>query len=99
MTENEPLEIAVPMDVVTWTGPLKLAMTGIAMTICVLVEVATEAVRPLIVTVTCEALVGNPVPEIVTVVPGAPLAGVNAEIVGAEVGLPPLLPVGDWSQD
>jgi hypothetical protein len=75
-------------------------MTGIPMTICVLVEVATGAVTPLIVTVTCEALVGKPVPEIVTdVVPGAPLAGVNPEIVGAEVGLPPLLPFGDWSQD
>jgi hypothetical protein len=55
-------------------------------------------VTPLIVTVTCEALVGKPVPEIVTVVPGAPLAGVNPEIVGAEAGLPQLLPVGDWSQ-
>jgi hypothetical protein len=76
-------------------------MTGIPMTICVLVEVATGAVTPLIVTATWETLVGKPVPEIVTdVVPfGAPLAGVKPEIVGGEVGLPPLLPVGDWSQD
>jgi hypothetical protein len=99
MTENEPLEIAVPMDVVTWNGPLKLPMIGIPMTICVLVEVATGTVTPLIVTVTCEALVGKPVPEIVTdVALGKPLVGVNPEIVGAEVGLPQLLPVGDWSQ-
>lgn len=84
VTEKLVLEITLPPEVLTVIGPVKMAIEGIVMTICVLDTLTTVASRPLIVTVTTA---GKLVPVIVTVAPGAPLVGAKLEIVG--VAVPP----------
>ena len=84
VTENEALDVTVPPGAVMINGPVKLAMEGMVITICVLDALTTGAVTPLSVTVLFAAKF---VPDMVTVVPGEPLVGVKLEIVGAGIGV------------
>jgi hypothetical protein len=101
ITENVAIDVTVPPGAVTLSGPVKLAMDGIVMVICVLDAMVTRAVTLLIVTV---LLLAKLVPVIVTAVPGGPLVGAMLVIVGGDVGVGPgpgpgASAVGELSQD
>jgi len=78
VTLKLPLLVAVPLGVVTVTGPL-VALAGTVALIWVSEATPNVAAVPLNATAVAPV---KPVPLIVTAVPGGPLDGVNPVIVG-----------------
>jgi hypothetical protein len=77
VTVKTELLAAEPLGEVTAMNPV-VAPAGTVVTIFVVVEEVTEAVTPLNATVFWLGVALNPVPKIVTIVPTAPLFGVNS---------------------